>query len=242
MEEVQIIGSYVHGSADSIDKDVVYLLDRIPEFNECKMFCASLEGNPNIIYVEDGIVKWCYKGSEDEVNNGLFYTIPLHDENKDNPIKRPVERDLCLKLIRAVRGIISHLSRSQYREAIKRALRGEFEGKLDVIENLDLMSIDFDSLNHNMRGCDILKLIAFQIGQSLALIEGKELFTKREISEYMPVLKQFLYRDENPDIQALEASLMYFVKVIRGVGIVDCGERIVEYNGNRYDMKMEQKI
>lgn len=130
MEDIKIIGSYVHGSADSVDKDIVYVLDKIPEYGKCKGFCATLEGNPNLIVIKDGVVEWCYKGSTDEVNNALYHTISLHLENKDNPIKKTVERDVCLKVIRATRGIISHLSRSQYREEIKSSLRGSLEERL----------------------------------------------------------------------------------------------------------------
>ena len=34
---MRIIGLYTHGSADSVDNDVVYVLEEIPEFNKCKM-------------------------------------------------------------------------------------------------------------------------------------------------------------------------------------------------------------
>ena len=244
MEEMKIIGLYTHGSADSVDNDVVYVLEEIPEFNKCKMFCASLYGNPNLIHIKDGVVDWCYKGSADEVNNALYHTIPLHLENKDNPIKRTVERDVCLKVIRATRGIISHLSRSQYRETIKSALRGSLEERLEAIKMIadNMENIDFDSLNHNMSGADILKLIAFQIGQTLSLIDGIELYTKVDIANYLPVLGGFLYRERNPHLKSLEIMLLTFVEKVRQLGIVDCGDRIVEYQGRKYDTKTEREI
>lgn len=244
MEDIKIIGSYVHGSADSVDKDIVYVLDKIPEYGKCKGFCATLEGNPNLIVIKDGVVEWCYKGSVDEVNNGLFTTIPLHPENKVNPIKRMVDRNLCLKVIRATRGIISHLSRSQYREEIKSSLRGSLEERLEIIKMIadNMETIDFDSLNHNMSGADILKLIAFQVGQTLSLIDGVELYTKKDIVNYLPVLGDFLYREKNPHLKSLEILLLTFVMKVRQLGIVDCGDRVVEYQGHKYDTKEEKII
>lgn len=240
--DFKIKTSYIHGSADSVDKDIVYILEEIPDFNKCKMFCASLEGNPNLAVIENGYVVWCYKGSKDELNNSLFRTIPLHSENGENPIVGTVERDVCLKVIRAVRGILSHISRSQYRDKIKSALRGSLEEKLQTIEEIDIETIDFDSVNKNMSGADILKLYAFQIGQTISLIDGIELYTKKEIEDFLPVLGMYLYRDDKPNLAPLKIMLMTFVTKIRELGIKDCGDRVVEYNGHKYDTKTEDII
>ena len=159
--DFKIKTSYIHGSADSVDKDIVYILEEIPDFNKCKMFCASLEGNPNLAVIENGYVVWCYKGSKDELNNSLFRTIPLHSENGENPIVGTVERDVCLKVIRAVRGILSHISRSQYRDKIKSAVRGSFEEKLQTIEEIDIETIDFDSVNKKYEWCRHSETICF---------------------------------------------------------------------------------
>ena len=239
--DFKIKASYVHGSSDSVDKDIVYILEEKPDFNKCKMFCATLEGNPNLAVIEDGHVVWCYKGSKDELNNSLFRTIPLHSENGENPIVGTVERDVCLKVIRAVRGILSHISRSQYREKIKSALGGSFEEKLQTIEDIDIKMIDFDSMNKNMSGADILKLYAFQIGQTLALIDGVELYTKKEIGDFFPSLRMYLFREKSPNLTPLKIMLKTFVTKIRELGIKDCGFRVVEYNGQKYDTKTEEK-
>lgn len=127
--DFKIKTSYIHGSADSVDKDIVYILEEIPDFNKCKMFCASLEGNPNLAVIENGYVVWCYKGSKDELNNSLFRTIPLHSENGENPIVGTVERDVCLKVIRAVRGdTLTYFKKSVSRQD-KECFEGEFRGE-----------------------------------------------------------------------------------------------------------------
>ena len=41
---------YVHGSEDSLDVDVYYVFDEMPDFNACKQFCcADKNENRNII-------------------------------------------------------------------------------------------------------------------------------------------------------------------------------------------------
>ena len=60
---------------------MVYVFDEIPSFEECQAFCRSdPEENRNIIVVKDGIVEYCFKGNEDEVNNALLATYSLHEQ------------------------------------------------------------------------------------------------------------------------------------------------------------------
>ena len=102
-----------HGSKDSLDHDVYVIFDHIPSFKEAKSYCQSLTGmNPNILVIQDGVVSWSFKGTEDECNNSLFYTYHLHEQDQEIPVTRIVERDLDLKLVRTVRGLLSYFSRT----------------------------------------------------------------------------------------------------------------------------------
>ena len=76
-----IIAKYIHGSEDSIDTDVCYVFDRMPDAGECKRFCDSTRAeNRNIICIENGTVSGCYKGIPDELNNALIETYGLHEQ------------------------------------------------------------------------------------------------------------------------------------------------------------------
>jgi hypothetical protein len=234
--------SYVHGSPDSVDKDIVYVVDEPMESHICKRLCEIFDGNPNLAVIKDGHVVWCYKGVPDELNNSMYRTVPLHKENKGNPISGPVERDVCMKVIRAVRIILSHMSRSQYRSMIKSALRGGWKERLDTLWDIKLEEIDFDSLNKNMSGKDVLKVIAFQTGQTLALIDGVELYTKGEISDFLPVLGPALYRENEPRIKSVGLMLLTLIEKIKKMGIVDNGNGTVEYLGKTYDIINEKVV
>ena len=45
---------------------------------------------------------------------------------------------------------------------------------------------------------ELRKSLAFQFGQAIALNDGSELFTKRDIAEYIPSLRPYLYRETCP--------------------------------------------
>ena len=217
MTEKDAIAYYIHGSEDSTDVDIYYVVKEQPSFQEAKAFCDSnLSENRNVITIKNGIVTDCYKGVPDEINNGLIDTYDLHEQKFPLLVTRPVERDRHIKFIRAVRGILSHLSRSQYRQPVKLALRSNWSKRLEVLEGINLYKVDFDTLNKNLSGEDVKKVMAFQLGQSFALMAGGlELYTKREIAETYEVLKPYLYREKGADVTSLYSCVRLLARWLR---------------------------
>ena len=239
-----VIAKYRHGSADSTDKDFVYVVDEMPSLQEAKEFCsADKDEDRNIITVDKGIVTNCYKGSVDEINNSLLETYHYHEQTHELVIRYMMCRDVMRKIIRTVRIVISHLSRSQYRVEIKSALRGDWNKRMDVLGKIVLDEIDFDTLNKNMSAADIKKVIAFQVGQTLALLDGVEVYTKSGIANFYPKLKPYLqrYSDSNDDLQEM---LNEFHRRISNhnsiVGYV--GSPQVSYGLDLYDLINEVRI
>lgn len=196
---MNIIGNYIYGSEDSTDIDIAYIVDELPSLQECKKFCSEDKNeNRNLITINNGVITNCYKGTVDELNNAILDTYKLHEQNTELLINRKIERDIPLKLIRSIRAMLSHLSRSQYRKEIKLALRSNWTTRLETLDNIKLNTIDFDNINNNMSREDILKLFAFQIGQCRPLIlSNTEYYTKREIMDdlaYNNMLKLYLKR------------------------------------------------
>ena len=113
---MKILARYIHGSGDSTDTDVVYVVDALPDKAECKRFCSeSPVENRNLITIKDDVVSEVYKGTADEVNNALLATYSLHEQSYPLLVTRAVERIVPLKYVRGIRIILSHLTRSQYR-------------------------------------------------------------------------------------------------------------------------------
>ena len=213
---MKIIAKYIHGSEDSTDVDIHYVVDKQPSFQEAKAFCdADLSENRNIITIRDSIVTGCYKGTVDEINNALLDTYSLHPQEYPLLVTRRVERNKPLKYIRAIRIILSHLSRSQYRSEVKLALRSGWNERLDILDKIDLTTIDFSTLNKHLNDVDILKVIAFQLGQCMLLRNNVEAYTKSKIAMHYSPLTHFLYRKEPSDIVTLDHLLHYFIQHIR---------------------------
>lgn len=203
---------YIHGSEDSLDIDVYYVFDIMPSFRECQEFCSDKQENRNIIVIKDGVVIDCYKGTNDEINNGLYYTYNLHLQTYSNPIEKLVKRDILIKSIRVVRCLLSHLSRTQYRNEVKMALSSsDWMLKVNTLKNIDLTQVhDFGK---NGTKFDVLKVFAFQLGQVLGLHDNVELYTKSSTAERYPDLRKFLYREEE-DIKFLIPYLNRFLDLI----------------------------
>lgn len=206
---------YIHGSKSSLDLDVMVVVSGVltwdkQELHEiCHKFEVELEKsfhkkvNVNLISIDKGVVYWCFKGTVDEVNNSLIYTYHLHPQKYDLLIRKRLPRDFELKAIRAVRVILSFLSRTEHREAVKSALKGDIYHKLKVLDYIDLSTItDLGSKSADFK--DYLKVVAFQIGQVLGLYMNDEFYTKESISESLPALSPFLFREDYPDLSVLE--------------------------------------
>ena len=241
---MEILAKYIHGSADSTDTDVLYIVAEQMTFADAKAFCdADKTENRNVATVVNGTIEWCYKGTPDELNNSLFETYSLHEQKNPLLVKYRLHRDVFLKCLRAVRIILSHLSRTQYRPEIKSALKGGWDERLEVLGNIDISSIDFSTANKNMTAEDTKKILAFQIGQTLALMNGVELYTKAAISEYCPGLRKYLYREDTNDTETLQWYLNRFLIRLLSISAGDDDDNHVEAKSIKlYDILKEKQI
>jgi hypothetical protein len=175
--------------------DVVYVWEgELPSAQECKRFCSADPGeNRNLVVVREGVVVECYKGLPDELHNGLLRTVPLHPQGCVLPLGPAVERNIPLKVARAMRLILTRLTRSRWRAQVKAAL-----GALDVLALRDaLAGVDLRQLVAEPEvDADDRKSLAFQVGQTLALMGGVELYTKAELAAEFPDLAPLLGRAE----------------------------------------------
>lgn len=199
------------GSADSTDIDLIIKIDAPVSTQEAKTLCIKYDDemynhfksdreviNSNLCTVTDGVISWVHKGTVDEVNNCILRTYDLHTQDDPIFVCKPLERNVELKVARALRTILQMASRSQYRDTVKDSLKSH-----DALTQLACLSkIDFTEefeLNKNdLNWVEYRKAIAFQVGQTVALLNGDELYTKKEISAYGDLgslLTNMLYRE-----------------------------------------------
>ena len=213
------------GSEDSLDVDVVFFVAKMPESILEKLnlaqSCSQLIGadfpqksiNTNLACLENGCITKVYKGTADELNNALFYTYNFHKQPFENHIVKLLPRDVNLKFLRSSRMILSFLSKTNYRQLVKTALKSEVQQKIKALEQIDLSTINDFGKGQDKRNA--IKSIAFQIGQSLALNNGIECYTKKQIATYFPALLPYLNRMEMDDLYDLQQCLTRYVEQLK---------------------------
>jgi hypothetical protein len=226
LKEIPIFQTF--GSEDSQDIDLVFFLDIMPNsIADCAAKCALLgeeykalfnsekKVNSNLVLIKNGVLLDAFKGNTDELNNALFLTYHLHTQYYPNQIQRLLLRDLDLKFLRASRSIISLLTKTPQRAIMKEALRGGISLKMNTLETIDLCTVDWSS--SKMDSVDVKKMLAFQIGQTLALFCGKEVYTKRDIGLIFPILNPYLNRELNTDFKDLQDYLTQFIAALKTI-------------------------
>jgi len=218
---------YLFGSENSQDYDILVEYDSIPNDIDkahalCKKFNVELqliypdkEINSNLITINNNQIIDCHKGTIDELTNCLYYTYHLHEQKFPNPILTPVERDLNEKILRVARFIITFYSRTDLRQEIKPALKGDLYKRLAVLNKIDY-TIMTDFVGKKEKIEDIYKANAFQYGQVFSLIDGfdSDSYTKNGIIKNYPDLAPFLNRDINLDLKILNRYLNRFIEYI----------------------------
>jgi hypothetical protein len=137
----------------------------------------------------------CYKGTCDEVNNSLLDTYDYHDQVHPQPIIFRLERDVDLKVLRSVRILLAFLSRTKHRVAVKKALYSNVHDMINVLRSIDYTTIS-DLGKRNVNILDYWKIVAFQLAQTLSLMEGIELYTKEGMTRYNYRLYNFINRQQ----------------------------------------------
>ncbi|MNN57862.1 hypothetical protein D3C81_1728720 [compost metagenome] len=117
-------------------------------------------------------------------------------------------------MVRVVRCLLSHCSRTQYRSKVKEALRSSsWKFKLDTLKEIDFTSIDDYGKNGSKE--DVYKIFAFQLGQVLSLIKGVEVYTKSSIAKEHIGLKKYLYREKDTPLDSILELLNVFIETAK---------------------------
>lgn len=222
----KVIPYQIYGSQNSQDTDVVYFIDKMPEtilerLELCKEYnrkylkqnYTDKKINSNLAVSNNGTLTAVYKGTVDELNNALLTTYSLHLQEFQNQITHLLERDIDLKYERCSRMLLSFLTRTSQRASIKKALREDIHSKIKVLEQINLNTIT--GFRNNTDITELKKTFAFQLGQALALEQGKECYTKDEIASLFPELSAYLYRESTTDFDTIQTKLKEFIVCLK---------------------------
>lgn len=228
---------YVHGFADMERYDVLYVFDSIPDRDECRTFCSgsSLE-NRDIITICNGTVSEAFAGIADETNNELIATYSMHDQEHPLLVTDRVRRDVPLKQVRTVGGILSAFMKTVYRKQIKAAVKGGWGEMIGCLGDMDLLSIGTNRLARDIDGM-VLGRMAFSVGQAVALLEGREFYMKSDILKAYPVLAPYLDGNSAVPLSGLDDMLHAYADSLSCMGYrEESGMVVFEGHQGRYDV------
>ncbi|MEM1009353.1 MAG: hypothetical protein AAGJ35_10135, partial [Myxococcota bacterium] len=210
------------GSASSQDLDAAFFVPQIGSIETaaamCKLGSAHLRElgfcdrpiNTNLaVSGRGGHLVQVFKGTTDELNNALLATYPLHEQRYPNQVGVRLRRDLDLKILRCARKLLSFFTRTTLRVPVKLALKSDLSAQLQLLSEIQLH--DFDDFGKKGTPVEFGKAAAFQLGQTLALVEGVECYTKEAIADRYPALTDSIRRDANADTALLQPFLECFV-------------------------------
>lgn len=233
---------YRHGSDDSLDEDIVIVLEKIPDKKTC-IDIINNESNvdKNIITIKNGIVKDVFMGKPDEINNSILYTYNMHNQEYPLLINRPVKRDLFLKSVRVNRFILTILSRSIYREKIKKSIKKGYFERINCMKEIDFNEVNYSELNKKMSEKDIIKNISFQLCQACGLIDGIEIYTKKDCIKYFENQYNYIYRIDTSNFFGLNELKDKLYEYMKGVLYIPNrnGELMALNNGLIFNIKKE---
>ncbi|VXB85240.1 conserved hypothetical protein [Flavobacterium sp. 9AF] len=212
------------GSIDSNDYDVVFFIEEMPNTileklslskelsQEIALKYSEKLINANLAVVKAGEIVSVYKGTPDELNNAILSTYHLHAQEYELLIKQKLPRNLHLKMIRGLRMILSFISKTQYRTIVKQALQQDIYAKMDVLKTIDFNEIE--DFGKGSNPLDLKKSLAFQLGQTLALYDNKEAYTKDEVATFYPELAIYLRRDSNTTMRSIQKYIHLFIHAV----------------------------
>jgi len=248
---------YFYGSEDSLDTDVFIEVDEIPKNVETSIQYMkklkedfNLDWNMNMIVIEDGVVvdNIPSKGSKYSLNNSLFITYENHIQQYFNPISRLLKPNKLLNIYKCVRNILTQCTRvnPEYRSFIK-PLKGihPWETKLISFDKLDFTEINTFKQPYQT-DTDTWKSIVFYLGQSLSLLDGIEIYSKKHLLEEHTYFENFIQRKEITllDKKILQAKKNEYLKRIKELNFINNKQedgfyRILELDEFIIDMKKE---
>lgn len=176
------------------------------------------------------------RGSPDAVHNSLFYTYHHHAQHYALPLCQPVKRHKLLAVQGCVRNLLAVLATTNYKQFYKASIspvlkEGNWEKELQLLGQLDYGNPFFDDQVRNLGLC---KSLAFDLGQTISLIRGKEFYTKAEVIAEHPEFKEIISRQPADVSHAFQLKITQLKEEIATMKIeqispyiITCGEEAV---------------
>lgn len=196
---------------------------------------------------EQGVIDWCEYDNLAEANNCLYHTFDHHRYNTrsyhSNPVKKTLTQNVSLKLVKNIRTLLTCLSRTQHRDVVKHLLKeGTFFERIEFVSDLINSNLlqEIKTFNKNLSDVEIAKDLAFSFIQLHALIQGFEVFTKRDACLNYPDLAKYIFRQKS-DLEALESFLYEILEELSTKVMIHPNVDAVRYVQDKYGCLNKQE-
>lgn len=243
----------IYGSQDSTDTDVVFYVDKLSAIREDRKRLVSIikkdfkpDWNITLAIVKDGIITDCIypKASPESLNNAIFNTYDLHEQDHPCKVLRYVERNTVLAIYKTIRLLCTYLTRTEYRTFIRPTVHWSFSIDLKVNKLLNIKFNELVEFNQpNMVAVDIWKTWCFYVVQNKALLNGLQIYTKADAFRYEPRSYNFIYRKEltKEDKEWFNTYVKTYLYNIKSLGIIT-KNNVISLNAESADMINELPI
>ncbi|MFD2603474.1 hypothetical protein [Flavobacterium suzhouense] len=219
---------YFFGSKDSLDIDVMINhpqasgIERDKELiNDIKQkYPSTTDWNINIITIDNGVVTNTIpsKGNPDGVNNSLYETYNLHKQKYPFPLLNKVERDCNTAIEKCLSYIFTFYKNTECKNLYKYIPKEIKNGKAEISIRLEhLKNIDLTHLPYleDIKNKNAFKSLAFNIGQTISLINGIEIYTKSDLVYYHINLSSFIKRESIGDLKIINQKKEELIQKIK---------------------------
>jgi hypothetical protein len=182
----------------------------------------------------------------DSLNNAFYYTHKYHKQLFEIPVNKILKRNKTLAIYKAVRTVLTMLTRTHLRTKIKPILKGihPFNEKMNILKAIDFTRLDTFN-QKNTKDEDIWKIIAFYIVQNELLIaHNKEIYSKDEVIEAFPLISNCILRKEISidDKKYLTELKNKWIDTILNYGVFISNQSILSCKNETIDMVKEISI
>lgn len=231
---------YFFGSPNSVDIDVMIDHPMARNFHGDKQIVAELKAtypaietwDINLVRIANDKIVYAQKGLVDCCHNSLYGTAGFHNQNFEIPLKTPVKRNLPLAVADCVVTLLMATKKKPHKEFYKNQVSPALKSPEWATRTSVLAAVDFDIplIDVVSENSKYLKSLAFDLGQTISLLNGIEIYTKQEIIDNHPILADLINRVPVANInEIMQGKIAELLKVLKDLSFSQPGPEMLQY-------------
>jgi len=231
---------YFFGSPNSVDIDVMIDHPMAKNLHIDKQIVAELKAtypaietwDINLVRIANDQIVYAQKGLADCCHNSLYKTAGFHSQNFEIPLKVPVKRNLPLAVADCVVTLLMATKKKPHKEFYEKEVSPALKSPEWAVRTSVLATVDFDIPFNDVvsENSKYLKSLAFDLGQTISLLNGIEIYTKQEVIENHPTLTDLINRVSVRNInEIMQEKIAELLKLLKDLSFSQPGPELLRY-------------